>query len=493
MVINTLDPIAFLGIRWYAIFILTGIIIAVVHGLREGKKLGIYSDFIYWGVIVCVPLAIAGARIWYVLFNLSDFDSLADVLGLNSGGLSGLAIQGGVIAALIYIYWWCRHKNVSLYKVFDIVAPGFLIGQILGRWGNFFNQELYGGVIQNTKLFKALLPQFITEQMYIGGEYHHPVFLYESLLNLLGLIIMLIVRRKDKKLLSGDLMGFYLVWYGCVRIFTETLRTHGDASDPLKIGPIYVSILTSCLFVICGITFLILKRIKGPRKGYIDIINEVEANKFSCVLFDLDGTLIDTRGLIFASFEYTFEKYFPDYKLTDDELESFFGPTLHETFKRYCDDEAKIEEMIAYYRAFNEERHNEYAKPFDNVKEVVRLLHKKGYKLGVVSSKRREAISLGLSLCGIEDYMDVIIGEGEAIPKPSPDGINKALEALYPDGHEGLNIMYVGDHPNDILAAKAANVKSVGVMYSSKRDLIDEENPDYEIYRFIDLLEILVE
>lgn len=89
--------------------------------------------------------------------------------------------------------------------------------------------------------------------------------------------------------------------------------------------------------------------------------------------------------------------------------------------------------------------------------------------------------------------MDVIIGEGEAIPKPSPDGINKALEALYPDGHEGLNIMYVGDHPNDILAAKAANVKSVGVMYSSKRDLIDEENPDYEIYRFIDLLEILVE
>ena len=97
---NELDPVAFLGIRWYAIFILTGIILAVWHGIREGKKLGIYSDFIYWGVIVCVPLAIAGARIWYVLFNLSDFDSLADVLGITSGGLSGLAIQGGVISSI---------------------------------------------------------------------------------------------------------------------------------------------------------------------------------------------------------------------------------------------------------------------------------------------------------------------------------------------------------------------------------------------------------
>ena len=493
MRINTIDPVAFAGIRWYAIFILLGIILAVVHGLREGKKLGIYSDFIYWGVIVCVPLAILGARLWYVIFNLDDFDSFADVIGITSGGLSGLAIQGGVIAALIYIYWWCRHKRISLYKVFDIVAPGFLIGQILGRWGNFFNQELYGGVIQNTKLFKALLPSFITDQMYIDGAYHHPVFLYESLLNLLGLIIMFVVRRKVKMLKSGDLMGFYLVWYGSVRCFTETLRTHGDVADPLMIGPIYVSILISVIFIICGLSFLVLKRFYGPKKGYIEIIEEVEANRIDCILFDLDGTLVDTRRLVFNSFEYTFEKYFPTHILTDEELESFFGPTLHESFSRYCDDEDKIEEMIAYYRAFNEAHHDEYARPFENVSEIVKLLHKKGYKLGVVSSKRKEALMLGLNRCKIADCIDVIVGEGECEPKPSPDGINKALEALYPDGHEGLNIMYVGDHPNDILAAKAANVKSVGVMYSSKRDLIDEENPDYEIYRFIDLLEILVE
>ena len=491
--INELDPVAFLGIRWYAIFILTGIILAVWHGIREGKKLGIYSDFIYWGVIVCVPLAIAGARIWYVLFNLSDFDSLADVLGITSGGLSGLAIQGGVIASICYISWWCHHKRVPLYKVFDIVAPGFLIGQILGRWGNFFNQELYGGVVENTKLFKALLPSFITENMLIDGEYRHPVFLYESLLNLVGLIIMFIVRRKDKKLLSGDLMGFYLVWYGAVRTFTETLRTHGDDNDPLKIGPIYVSILVSVIFIIAGISFLILKRFVGPKDRYIDIIKTVDKNKVDCLLFDLDGTLIDTKRLIFMSFEYTFEKYFPDHKLEDDELESFFGPTLRQTFKRYTDDEALIDEMIEYYRGYNSAHHDEFAKPFDSVHEVIKSLYKKGYKIGVVSSKKKEMVVKGLELCKIEEYIDVVVGEEDASAKPSPDGIIKALNEIYKDGYEGKNILYIGDHPNDIKAAKAAGVKSVGVMYSSKKEEIDNEDPDYEIYRITDLYEILVE
>lgn len=497
--INYIDPVAFLNIRWYAILILTGLLVAVLVGIKEGKKLGIYSDFVYWGVIITVPCAIVGARLWYVIFNFDSYVDngsvdLMEILGLR-GGLEGLAIQGGVIAALIVVYFYCKKKRMPLYKVLDIVAPGFLIGQIFGRWGNFCNHELYGPVVENLSLFKKIFPSFITENMYIDGDYRHPVFLYESLLNLFGLIIMLVLRRHYKKLRSGDLMGIYLVWYGSVRCFTESLRLQGQENDPLMLfnTNIPVSIVVSVIFILSGLAFLILKTFFGPKKYYQDIIKEVLENKVSMVLFDLDGTLLDTRGLIFASFIHTFEKYFPDYILTDEELESFFGPPLYETFRRYCDDDKKIEEMITYYRAFNKAEHNNYVKPMEGCKEVLRSLYKKGYKLGIVSSKKRDVLMLGVELAGVEDYISYYICEGEVEnAKPAPDGILKCMEnidkTILPN-----KVLYVGDHPSDIIAAKAAGVKSCAVMYSSKALELDAYEPDYEIYKLYDLFQILVE
>lgn len=490
--INYIDPVAFLNIRWYAICILVGIILAVFMGIREGKKLGIWSDCIYWGVVIIVPCAIVGARLWYVIFNLKEFDSFGEIIGLN-GGLSGLGIQGGVIAALIALYFYCKRQGVSMYKALDIVAPGFLIGQICGRWGNFCNHELYGPVVNNIKLFKNLLPSFITENMFIDGAYRHPAFLYEALLNLVGLVIILVVRRLFKKLRSGDLIGFYLIWYGSVRCFTESLRLHGAEGDPLMLLGIPVSIATSVLFIICGITLLIVKTFVGPKEYYQDIIKEVADNKIEIVLFDLDGTLLDTRRLIFASFIYTFEKYFPDHVLSDEELESFFGPTLETSFKRYESDPEKVKEMIDYYRAFNLAQHDNYVKPFEGCKDLIKTLHKKGYKIGIVSSKRRDALTLGVDLAGIGDYIDTTVcGDEVSAPKPDPEGINVAISKLTRNAN--LNkVLYVGDHPSDILAAKAAGVKSCGVMYSSKALEVDEENPDYEIYKLNDLLKVLVE
>lgn len=492
--INYIDPVAFLGIRWYAIFIILGMVVAVATSMREGKKLGIWSDFIYWGVVITVPCAIIGARIWYVIFNFDEFNSFGEIIGLD-GGLAGLAIQGGLIAAIIVVYFYCKKKGVSLYNALDIVAPGFFIGQIFGRWGNFCNHELYGPIIKNESLFQKLLPSFITENMYIDGEYRHPVFLYESLLNLVGLIIILVLRRKFKKLRSGDLMGFYLIWYGSVRCFTESLRLKGDPGDPLMLGStnISVSILISVLFIIGGLAFLIIKTFIGPKKYYQDIITEVKNNKIEVVLFDLDGTLLDTRSLVFASYVHTFEKYFPDHVLTDEELESFFGPSLKSIFSKYSDDEALVDEMIEYYRGFNISQHDNYAKPFEGCKEVIKTLSKKGYKIGIVSNKKRNVVMQGCDLAKITDYVDVFVCEDEVTkPKPDPEGINKALEHIQSDIDRN-KVLYVGDHPADIMAAKAAGVKSCAVMYSSKALELDEENPDHEIYKLTQLFEILVE
>lgn len=471
-------------IAWYAIFILTGVILAVILGVKEGKKLGIASDIIYTGVVITLPIAIIGARLWYVLFNISSFSSFGEVLGFKNGqfvGLSGLAIQGGVIAALITVYIYCRKRNVKLYRILDVVAPGFLIGQILGRWGNFCNHELYGPIVKNPEFLKAI--PILGENMFINGAYRHPTFLYESALNLIGLIIMLVLRRKSKKLQSGDLIGIYLIWYGMVRIFTESLRSMSGANEILKWGPIPVSIAISFIFIVCGITFLVLKRFFGPKEKYQDIIKFVNDNKIDTVLFDLDGTLLNTKPLIDKSFIHTFEHFRPDYKLSDEELDSFFGPTLYQTFSRYSNNEEEIQAMIQFYRDFNVPNHDSMVSPFPQAKETVKDLHKKGIKVGVVSSKKTDLVMHGLELFGMLEYMDIVIGADEVKNhKPAPDGILLAKEKL-----NSKNVLYVGDTKNDIIAGKNASVKTCGVLYIKDPSIMLEVAPDYVINKLSEI------
>ena len=471
-------------IAWYAIFILTGVILAVILGVKEGKKLGIASDIIYTGVVITLPIAIIGARLWYVLFNISSFSSFGEVLGFKNGqfvGLSGLAIQGGVIAALITVYIYCRKRNVKLYRILDVVAPGFLIGQILGRWGNFCNHELYGPIVKNPEFLKAI--PILGENMFINGAYRHPTFLYESALNLIGLIIMLVLRRKSKKLQSGDLIGIYLIWYGMVRIFTESLRSMSGANEILKWGPIPVSIAISFIFIVCGIAFLVLKRFFGPKEKYQDVIKFVNDNKIDTVLFDLDGTLLNTKPLIDKSFIHTFEHFRPDYKLSDEELDSFFGPTLYQTFSRYSNDEEEIQAMIQFYRDFNVPNHDSMVSPFPQAKETVKDLHKKGIKVGVVSSKKTDLVMHGLEIFGMLEYMDIVIGADEVKNhKPAPDGILLAKEKL-----NSKNVLYVGDTKNDIIAGKNASVKTCGVLYIKDPSIMLEVDPDYVINKLSEI------
>lgn len=487
--INYINPSFQLGsleIHWYAICILIGVILAVFAGVREGKKIGIPSDYIYTGVIIVLPCAILGARIWWDLFNLDQIHSALDVIAIWDGGL---AIQGGFLAAMLAIFIYCRVRKFSFYRILDVVAPGFLIGQICGRWGNFCNHELYGPVVENVELFKNIFPTFIVENMYIGGAYRHPTFLYESLLNLVGLIIMLVLRRKFKKLESGDLIGFYLIWYGGVRIFTELLRSQSGANEILMVGGVSVSILMSILFICFGVAFLIAKRFIGPKTNYQELLKTIKENRYDTVLFDLDGTLLDTKELIFRSFVHTFEHFRPGYVLSDEELDSFFGPSLKQTFSRYSEDEKEIEEMIRYYREFNVSHHDEMVKAFPGAKSLVRTLARKGYLLGVVSSKTAPLVEHGLELFGIKKYFKVIIGEDDVKnPKPDPEGILKALWVL-----DSKKALYVGDGLSDIEAGKNASIDTVGVLYSSRKEQMIAASPTYTIQGLDDMLKILVE
>ena len=475
-----------LEIRWYAVCILIGVCLAVYFGIKEARRLGIPSDYIYTGVMIILPLSILGTRLWWVLFNLDKIHSFIDVFAIWDGGL---AIQGGFITAFISVVIYCKKRNISFYKIIDLVAPGFLIGQICGRWGNFFNHELYGPVIENTDLFLKLFPKFITDNMYIKGAYHLPTFLYESALNFVGLVLMLVARRKFRKLQVGDLVGGYLVWYGGVRIFTETLRSQSGANEILKLGPIPVSILISVVFIVCGLAFLITKRFIGPKTYYLEELERIEENRYDTILFDLDGTLLNTKPLIDRSFIHTFEHFRPDYRLTDEELDSFFGPSLRQTFSRYSSDENEIEEMIKYYREFNIANHDEMVTAFSNAKEVLKKLSKKGYKLGVISSKRTDLVEHGLFITKLLGYFQVVLGEeGASNPKPDPEGINNAMKQL-----KSKKAMYVGDGVGDILAGKNANIDTVGVLYSDRVDQIIAAEPTYTINDLNQLLIILAE
>lgn len=296
------------SIVFYSFFIITGILVALGLGMRESKRIGLKKDDLLDGFLWIVPVAILGARLWYVAFELDNFivagdffASLLKILGFSNGrldfssfGLAGLAIHGAFTTAIICAYFYTRKRKIDIFKVIDIVAIGFIIAQAFGRWGNFFNQEAHGGVVggmtdgvanltieQQYNFLKNTLhlPAFIVNNMYIdiAHTYHslavepitafyHPTFFYESSINVLGFIIMLLLRRW-KKLHFGELLSFYLIWYGGLRIFIETMRT-----DPLVFEIFGITmksaIVTSVLMILAGIGLSVFIRLKRKDKTY---------------------------------------------------------------------------------------------------------------------------------------------------------------------------------------------------------------------------------
>ena len=234
-----------LTIYWYSILILMGIIIGYNIIINYCKKINFSKSIIIDLLYYLVIWAIIGARVYYVVFNMHAFED--DLLGIFKIWNGGLAIYGAIIAGTIYIAYYCYKHKLNFIRVLDIFSLSLLLGQAIGRWGNFFNSEAYGGITTYEALKSLYIPEFIINGMYIDGAYRQPTFLYESLWCLIGVLILWFIRKKYYNV-DGKQISFYLMWYGLGRFFIEGLR-----SDSLYIGSLRISQLVSILIVVIGI------------------------------------------------------------------------------------------------------------------------------------------------------------------------------------------------------------------------------------------------
>ena len=242
------------NVYYYSLCILLGVIVAYILITREGKKQGLPKEFISDLIFYTLIIGILGARVYYCVFNLDYYlANPSEILKIYNGGL---AIHGGVIAGLIFVYFYTKKKNVSFIKILDIVAPAVIIAQSFGRWGNFFNQEAHGGITTYQNLKNIHIPEFIINGMHIEGKYYYPTFFFESIWCLIGFIILMIARR-NKNLRKGFQIGFYFIWYGIGRFFIEAFRT-----DSLMFFGLKIAQIVSLIGIIIGIIIIVTNRNK---------------------------------------------------------------------------------------------------------------------------------------------------------------------------------------------------------------------------------------
>lgn len=258
-------------VRWYGIIIACGFMLAVLFCASQAKKFGITQDDLLDMLLFAVPGAIVGARLYYVLFNPGNFQSadggldVIQILRIQDGGL---AIYGGIIAAVLVAFLVMRHKKIPFLAMADLGAYGLLIGQCVGRWGNFVNVEAYGG--------ETSLPWRMEITEYVGGSLTtiqvHPTFLYESLWNLLGFILLFILLKKGLRKFDGMMFFSYIAWYGLGRGIIEGLRT--DSLYFFSTG-LRVSQLLGFLSALVAIGYLIYRFRQHPSPEEM-LVNQVE-------------------------------------------------------------------------------------------------------------------------------------------------------------------------------------------------------------------------
>ncbi|XAQ00964.1 prolipoprotein diacylglyceryl transferase [Staphylococcus aureus] len=257
IVFNYIDPVAFnlgsLSVRWYGIIIAVGILLGYFVAQRALVKAGLHKDTLVDIIFYSALFGFIAARIYFVIFQWPYYaENPGEIIKIWHGGI---AIHGGLIGGFIAGVIVCKVKNLNPFQIGDIVAPSIILAQGIGRWGNFMNHEAHGGPVSRAFLEQLHLPNFIIENMYINGQYYHPTFLYESIWDVAGFIILVNIRKHLK---LGETFFLYLIWYSIGRFFIEGLRT-----DSLMLtSNIRVAQLVSILLILISISLIVYRRIK---------------------------------------------------------------------------------------------------------------------------------------------------------------------------------------------------------------------------------------
>ena len=246
-----------LSIHLYGLVIALGLVLAVLYGCKRSKEFGISADDITDGVLWIVPFAILCARLYYCVFSWDTYrDNPISMLYIWQGGL---AIYGGVLGAILGVAVFCHFKKIRLPALLDLVALGFLIGQSIGRWGNFFNREAFGAATES--FFRMGLYNTVTG----AWEYYHPTFLYESLWNAVGFAGLHFLSQKRKY--DGQIALGYAAWYGLGRTFIEGLRVDSLYWGPFRVSQVLAAV--SCLAAV-AVLLILAFRPHDPKKLFVN-------------------------------------------------------------------------------------------------------------------------------------------------------------------------------------------------------------------------------
>lgn len=243
-----MNPVAFelfgISIRWYGILIGTGMLLGALIAMKEAKRQGLNEETLLDILIIALPIGIIGARFYYVIFNLSLYDTFWEAINIRSGGL---AIHGGILFGVGSFYIYSKVKKMDFWKWLDIATPSIALGQAIGRWGNFINGEAHGGPTTLPWGIDGMIDGVMTKV--------HPTFLYESLGDFAIFIFLFSLRKKKK--FDGHLIALYMILYSIIRFFIEGLRT-----DSLYWGTFRVAQLISIVLIAVGIGILTIKNKK---------------------------------------------------------------------------------------------------------------------------------------------------------------------------------------------------------------------------------------